>query len=743
MAGYSLQVFKVHDLGPFRSSIYKAIFSLVFFMNPYTMVNNATTLNFVPGSIIFTYILLKLFDIGENAKKVKLNDVAKLGIALGIATGLDARYFVFGLPILLVLLLMYRLFERNTVASLKSLMFSLFVASPFFIYIYYTNIYNLGLGSLSFPAIRETTYAQIRGWSTNANLFFIFHGLGQWWPGMELASPSILFSKLYEIFGDPPALVLTKDPLSLLFLSALSVWLALAFLSVLVKSARKFSVPLAAAELLIIAIASGGYFPVKAFTMYVEVYPAKIPLIGGILSDAFALPYYILYIIGPSFLILLISITLLGILRKLDAKIAKTVLIVIVVLMSFASWQFFNGSYYPGSNTASPIGKLTNGNYQPVIPPKYFINAYENLSTYHPLSITIPMMWNYYNWTNSFIGSISNPTFQPPPNFVFGFNPAVFPNFTYIRVYATEYGASYMVVDKSSLLPYVSLALNSYKEANFSIMYNSKGPTIFYNNRTYMIYYSKYAIYSNKTLPDFLLACLMEGANDSPIIISPVAGPAVLKLNVNSTTSANTITIYTPHSTKLLNVGGQSFYWFNGTSYIVPVSYGVKNYIYAIEYSQKNNGQPSFFNIKVEKYESYRPLELNLSGYYSAIIVSPIPLSELAAKPFYNVSYNMYSVTFSTSIPPNSYVTFVPFTFASAQGAKVLGTNYLDMLVLYMKSPKQSIFMPDALEIFYANLMLVIFIWALTVMYLLPQKTIKMLQRVLVHLWFRLRSLKT
>ncbi|WP_218261517.1 hypothetical protein [Saccharolobus shibatae] len=634
----------------------KILLILFFYLLPlYMQLIASDWFNVILGILSLSFILINLIDIQFNNVSPSKRTIALSGIALGFSAIMDPRFYIWFIYIMIVFILFcISIYMESFIKITKSFIGIFLVSLPFLIYVYYIFIYpSLITTSLtkavSFSALRPDSLSYIAKFSQNADFINIFAFISSWWPSVIPSSPSILFyprDKWFYLpaYGFNDQILMPNDLISYIWFASLFVFIFIIFISIFDKSRRVISAELLLILLFMIGIESGTNYPFNEFTYVFDVFPSKLPIVGGIMSTTFAIPFYaewtnvsislILAAIGFNYII--------SAFRKVKTR--YLIGIALILIMSFASWQYFNGTLYPSQRTGSFPGNSISleGYYYPLNPPSQWVHVMNILSTSNAGVKYIGEIGFSEKWTNYQFISYSPPlmpgyaTISPPPT-------------TYVNQTPLAYdiaGIKYLFIDNTSYIPLSNSFIYSYlTNSGLKIVY-AKGDVYLLEQPNASVFREAkmgiYFNYTNETLlfeAEYLLYPLL---NYTPAIISPVKTSNTITMLLNpNTINENFISLY--NETKNVT--------------ILPGSYIIdEGYINNLTVTSKEN-------ISVKPWAMIIPEIINLP----ALISTPINFSfnQLMAK--FDVNSNSGYLV-ETSLP-------LPYGGVEVNNGKALGVN--------------------------------------------------------------------
>ncbi|MCI4351803.1 MAG: hypothetical protein L3K14_00210 [Thermoplasmata archaeon] len=290
-------------------------------------------------------------------------------------------------------LLHFRL--RRSLANL-ALCFALQLPALVFILL---AIHSTAVPSGPFYNYRAFDPSAIQAGSVNSGPLQSLSLLGYYWSTVTFAPPSILAAgasiSALPSFGSPTQILLPQSPLTTVWLLSIFAGPMVAWSALLSYRSRQTVLPVALAGLVGIALSvlgldSGGVSAVADLT--------RIPLVGGEIGTAFALPEHFLLLVAASYVVLL-PVGLLNVASAIErglrllrgafvhrrvlqplrpatnenllyshrrtirftAAIVPTLTMLMICLVLFAGWQGLNGSYYPSRAS----GTYVSGNGVP------------------------------------------------------------------------------------------------------------------------------------------------------------------------------------------------------------------------------------------------------------------------------------------------------------------------------------------------------------------------------------------
>ncbi|ARM76129.1 hypothetical protein [Acidianus manzaensis] len=539
-----IDVLKIHSFSV------KILLILFFYLLPlYMQLIASNWFNVILGILSLSFVLINLINIQLNNVSLSKKTIILSGIALGFSAMMDPRFYIWFIYIISIFLLSSILaYRKSLINVIKSLLGIFLTSLPFVAYVYYIFIYpSLITTSIaeaaSFSALRPDSLSYIAGFSQNSNFPNLFMFISSWWPSVIPSSPSILFyprDKWFYLpaYGFNDQILMPNDPISYIWLSSLFIFIFIVFISIFNKSKRKISAELLLSLLFMIGVESGTNYPFREFTYIFDVLPSKLPIIGGIMSTAFAIPFYaewtnvsislILAAIGFDYII--------NTFRKIKTK--YIIGIILVIIMSFASWQYFNGTLYPSQHTGSFPGNGVSleGYYYPLNPPPQWVHIMNILSTSNAGVAYVGEVGFSEKWTNYQFISYSPPLMP-------GYATISTPSTSYVNQTPLAYevaGIKYLFIDNTSYVPLSNSFIYSYlNHSGLKVLYANGDVYLLEQPNASIFREAKMGIFlncRNKTVlfnAEWLLYPLL---NYTPAIITPVKTPATVTMLLNPST---------------------------------------------------------------------------------------------------------------------------------------------------------------------------------------------------------------
>jgi hypothetical protein len=295
-----------------------------------------------------------------------------------------------------------------------------------------------GFNALGYRDYSPGTVAFLSSNITPYNVLILF---GHLWSTIVYAPPSIIFAR--NIFNlpslyNPPQIIVVPGIMYYIWLIALASIPVVAFSTVLLKSTRKVAIPVLMLFIVAYLVTQEWNFKIIYNSLHLLI---SIPVFGSAIGTSLSLPGHFINLLAFTYLPLfafgvltiifyssrihfiyeteqqssLLKVTLEELFkaqkgRKREAKTFVSI-VIIVLLVSLAGWQAFNGSYYP--MRASP-GSFLLGNS--VEPKGVFSPTVINESVINAYDIVVSNYRNNYN--TLWIGgpSINEFTFAGAPN---------------------------------------------------------------------------------------------------------------------------------------------------------------------------------------------------------------------------------------------------------------------------------------------------------------------------------------
>ncbi|MGB9734447.1 MAG: hypothetical protein ACPL2E_07640, partial [Conexivisphaera sp.] len=242
---------------------------------------------------------------------------------------------------------------------------------------------------------------------------------------------------------------------------------------------------------ILLTIYVGTYVPL----VWAYIYLGRIPLVGGIWAITEAIPNFVAWVIYPLALFyvgVMLSRTLGGRPAGSRGRLTKVAALLLVGLIVFSNWQFFEGDFYPGQyspvvpgNGISPMAAL-----YPARMPGPVQAAYNSLSASlgnGSFSVYWPQAYGFtYNWSRRVTGWY-NPGPTPPPQFSSRLSDIMLRNETWLTLPLMEaYGVRYLVVDNTSYTRISPLGPPITNRMEYEFLAESPGVELAYNFSPYV-----------------------------------------------------------------------------------------------------------------------------------------------------------------------------------------------------------------------------------------------------------------
>ena len=631
----------------------KVLIIIFFYLFPYYLnLLGGDWYNVILGILAITYVYINVLYVELKNKLLSKKEIFLSGTALGFSSIMDPRFYIWFIYTILVFMI-YSVFSfRNSSKKVIKTITRIFLASlPLVGYVYLINIYPIliSTNSVSYQSPRPDSLTYIAGFSQNALFTFLLAGISHWWPFVVYSSPSILFYNRMEWFYLPTygynRLILTpNDLVSHIWLASLFIFTIIALVSLLDRSRRKVAAQLWLMYLFMIGVESGTNFPFLEFPYLFEVLPSHIPLIGGIMAITFAIPSWAFWI-NISIELLLVAIGLNYLLNMTKTARRKAILgVSMFLIMSLASWQYYNGTLYPSQYTASFPGNSISlqGFYYPLNPPPQWVHVMNILSTSNAGVIYVGGMGYSEKWTNyQFISaSLIMPGYTTIPP----------PSVKYINQTPLAYdiaGIKYLFLDNTSYIPLSDAFINSYLDnSGLKVDYAKNDVYLLEQPNASIFREAKIGIYFNCTNETILVNAewlLYSLLNYTPAIISPVKVPNTVVMVLNpGVIKDNYISL------------------FNETMNVTVLE---GNYIVIA------NGNMTRLAVGSEANIIVRP--------WTVIVPESVNLSELRSYPL-NFSFNQFMAQFTVNSDPGYLVVSslpLPNGSVEVSNGKALGVN--------------------------------------------------------------------
>ncbi len=412
-----------------RREGYRALLTVLFFVNPAALQwESGVAIPFLWGSTLIAIALLATL-LALRAHPVRYGLGA--GLALGIGATLDPRILVWGeLGVVLILvtegarlrsvLRPARVLAANAVAALPGALLT------FFAYAF--------SGATQGSPIHSGSYAAIQAASSNAGPLNVLELMGYNISGITYASPvGAWFSGAVgqaSTWGHPPFAIVDGSAVTALWLFALIAVPVAGFASLVFRTVQRETVPLGVVALTSALLAMGTAGPIAFIPVWESglgsVHSGGVGLIAEtvvgvpswiqVLTEAALVPMTVLTFVGLTSagrLPLAPPTSLLSEphpIRRLawhahhpPRAARRAVAVVGVVLLVFASWQFFSGTFYPGglSPGVSANEVPSTGALAPAVPPGSDLATFDRLAddptagaVYWPGPDTFAYGWN-------------------------------------------------------------------------------------------------------------------------------------------------------------------------------------------------------------------------------------------------------------------------------------------------------------------------------------------------------------
>ena len=633
----------------------KVLLILFFYLFPYYLnLLAGDWYTIILGVLALAFVYINILHVELKNKPLSKNDIFISSIALGFSSLMDPRFFVWFIYTILVFVI-YTLFGfRNSFKNVvKTLISILLISLPLvgFTYLIYVYPTLISTHSVTFQSLRTDSLSYIAGFSQNALFTFLLAGISIWWPFVVYSSPSILFYDRMEWFylptyGHNRLLLVPNDIVSHIWLAFLFTFTIVAFTSLLDRSRRKVAAQLMLIYLFMIGIESGTNFPFLEFPYLFEVLPSHIPLIGGIMAMTFAIPSWAFWINIPIELLL----GALGLNYILDT--AKTVRrntlvgVGLFLMMSFVSWQYYNGTLYPSQYTGSFPGNSISlqGYYYPLNPPPQWVHVMKILSTSNNAGVIYIGDIGYSEkWAHYQFISYATPIMP-------GYKTISLPSIQFINQTPLAFdiaGIRYLFLDNTSYIPLNSHVIYNYLNYSGLKVIYAKGDVYLLEQPNASVFReAKMGIYLNCTNETVLFNTewlLYPLINYTPAIISPIKVPNTVTMFLNpSVVKSNYISLY--NETKNVTV-------LQGNYTVIA------------------NGNVIHLAVQGETNIIVRP--------WTMVIPGSVNLSELRSYPL-NFSFNQFMTQFTVNSDPGYLVmSSLPLPNGSVEtsNGKSLGVN--------------------------------------------------------------------
>lgn len=501
--------------------------------------SNLVAINYLVDGGFFSDDLIMLFISMEILATWALKSDIKYslltGVLLSLTIFLDPDYYIISI-ITIFIVLFVSMYHNSILHAMKRLIYAIIISSPALILVQFA-LSDLALPGSSIAFYRSLSSVYFDG--SNHIWWLSVALLGHAWSIITFGPPSVmllgnLISKTPGILY-PTQILLPSGFITYLWLFSVFLIPIVAFVSLIFKRTIRFSIPLVI--LIVVGIILSVYGTLPALFNIVSIL-TEIPYVGGSIATSFSLPGHFLMIIASGYLILF-PLTLYNVLVMQEEKNNKIstrikykvhfihydliikkvrtkkitfrnrtskhqfltiVVMIIIVLMVFADWQTFNGSFYPAraDNSYRLYNGVPNaGSLSPYTVPKSYLNGYDYIMNQSG-------SFNVY-WP---IGLSNPPTMHP----------VSLPGFTYL-------GSHYLTSDVS---PY--LISHSVKFVAVYDILNFTQPLFYPANSVSELYYMYFGQYTFNSTLNFLNSS--SGLNivfkDSSVYIYKVNGVSSL-----------------------------------------------------------------------------------------------------------------------------------------------------------------------------------------------------------------------
>lgn len=451
-------------------NVYFEPFSVIFIIfmficYAFTYDITAASLPFLFSLPMFLYVLVKYHRIVTGYDITTIDHLKLAFVVIYIGLG-DPRMYILALLGLFVATA-FQLIKAQLFTALKTLTTLLVVSIPCIIFMY--KIYTFGSNAI-YTSPRPFSYSEVDYWTKLYPLltFFDFRALP--WPASVSSSIGILGTSHIQTLptlGRIPSILLSRNTFldNFWFLSTMTQFALFAIPAVL-KRFKSVSYHYVGA-LFIFSVALGTYLPITPL-LHFFLWLGHLPIVGGVWAITYAIPNYLLEPFASYCLFFdLLTIVVLyetifkkaGGTNNKKVNIKRTIaLIVVVSLIMISNWQFFDGSFYPGSYThiLGNNGVAPLGAYQPTNPPQFWQQLYQKLSAPKGANYAVAWLQPYgtaYKWSPRVTG-FYDPGISPPDSFYQYLSQIISNGATYLtKTIMDIYGVRYIVVDNTSLSP--------------------------------------------------------------------------------------------------------------------------------------------------------------------------------------------------------------------------------------------------------------------------------------------------
>ncbi len=440
---------------------------------------------FIP---IFLYVLIKAYRIISNIDK-RFVDYAKVAIAFAFAGLGDPRFVIWG-GIALLGLPLYSILTGKK-EGLKVYLAIVLIELPLGLFEYHT--WTLGMG-ITYVSPRPLTYGTVNFFTKSFPLLTYLQLGSMFWPSFTYSPPTVLFLNAAEltmlrVIGHPTAELMPFNTLgSFWFLSTFAFSIALVVSFLYTKGRERIYL---FGLLILLTIYVGTYVPL----VWLYIYLGRIPFVGGIWAITEAIPNYVAWVIYPIALFyigIMISRTLRKSPTGRKGNASKITVMLLIALIIFSNWQFFNGSFYPGQfspvipgNGISPMSSFYLAKMPNKVQATYNLlsDSLENGS----FSVYWPQAYGFtYNWSRRVTGWY-NPGPSPLSQFGSTLRNIILRNETWLTLPLMEiYGVKYLVVDNTSYSEMSPLGPPITNSMEYEFFLKSPGVKLVYNYSPYI-----------------------------------------------------------------------------------------------------------------------------------------------------------------------------------------------------------------------------------------------------------------
>ena len=484
------------------------IFALLMMFN---FVLLADEFFFAIGSILFTYVIIVLYDLFRSYE-ANAKNLLRIIFVLSTLLFIDPRWIIY-FYIIIIPLVAISVFRGRLWHFILHITIITLSLIPFILILYMMMNFT-GSGSALLPAF-DGSFNQIAQFSQNTNAIDLWFMLGNWWPSLIFTSPSLLFLHNFPVsslqtYGFNVSIVLFPGILQIFWLALTSYSAILFATSILFLSKGKLKskelIYLLPSYFLLFSIVLGTNLNFLPF-LQLEIYLESVPILGSYWALTISTPNWIEpALVSLQVVFISYSISEIGdkiFIHKLEQvnltknyksksivknhsniKNKNTILIfVLVFVILFSGWQFLFQEYSLGQTDPGLTGNkiATTSPYFLANPPNNWLFEYNKIASSSNYSYAVYSNDVWYEPTtwDKGISSLPPPGQQPPPLFVSLLSTITNDNYSNLVLPLFNlFGVKYYFFDRS-LINYNKTQYNFLSNSKLVVYYRNPNLTIF------------------------------------------------------------------------------------------------------------------------------------------------------------------------------------------------------------------------------------------------------------------------